>query len=81
MICMPGASHRRKDAHARVCSWRRRPLHIAARSLAEAGDGRVVVTRTVRDLATGTDLAFTPLGSVGLRGVAGEWELFETSAG
>ena len=34
------------------------------------------MTRTVRDLATGTDLEFTPLGSVALRGVPGEWELF-----
>jgi len=37
------------------------------------------VTRTVRDLATGIDLAFNPLGSVGLKGVPGEWELFEAS--
>jgi class 3 adenylate cyclase len=54
-------------------------VHIAARVLAEAGDGRIVVTRTVRDLATGTDLGFRPLGSVALRGVPGEWELFEAS--
>lgn len=54
-------------------------VHIAARALIEAGDGRVIVTRTVRDLATGIDLAFTPLGSVGLKGVPGEWELFEAS--
>jgi class 3 adenylate cyclase/dihydrofolate reductase len=54
-------------------------VHIAARALVEAGDGRVIVTRTVRDLATGIDLAFTPLGSVGLKGVPGEWELFEAS--
>jgi hypothetical protein len=40
----------------------------------------VVVTRTVRDLATGTDLRFSPLGSVGLRGVPGQWELFEATA-
>ena len=40
----------------------------------------MVVTRTVRDLATGTDLAFKPLGSVGLLGVPGEWELFEASS-
>jgi hypothetical protein len=40
-----------------------------------------VVTRTVRDLATGTDLGFRPLGSVSLRGVPGEWELFEVSSG
>ena len=54
-------------------------VHIAARVLAEAGDGRIVVTRTVRDLATGTDLGFSPIGSVVLRGVPGEWELFEAS--
>lgn len=56
-------------------------VHIASRALSEAGDQAVVVTRTVRDLATGTDLAFTPLGSVGLRGVPGQWELFEASIG
>jgi class 3 adenylate cyclase len=54
-------------------------VHIASRALAEASGEAVVVTRTVRDLATGTDLAFKPLGSVGLRGVPGEWELFEAS--
>ena len=51
-------------------------VHIASRVLTQAPDGRVVVTRTVRDLATGADLAFKPLGSVELRGVPGEWELF-----
>ena len=56
-------------------------VHIAARALAQAGDGEVVVTRTVRDLVTGTDLAFSPLGAVGLRGIPGEWELFVASAG
>ena len=54
-------------------------LHIASRALAEAGARQVVVTRTVRELATGTDLEFTSLGTVGLRGVPGEWELFEAS--
>jgi class 3 adenylate cyclase/dihydrofolate reductase len=56
-------------------------VHIAARALTEAANGAVVVTRTVRDLATGTDLAFSPLGSVGLRGVPGQWELFQASIG
>ena len=56
-------------------------VHIAARALAQAGDGEVIVTRTVRDLVTGTDLAFSPLGAVGLRGIPGEWELFAASAG
>jgi class 3 adenylate cyclase len=54
-------------------------VHIAARALSAAGDRKVIATRTVRDLATGTDLAFNSLGSVGLRGVPGEWELFEAS--
>jgi class 3 adenylate cyclase/dihydrofolate reductase len=54
-------------------------VHIAARALTEAAIGAVVVTRTVRDLATGTDLAFAPLGSVGLRGVPGQWELFQVA--
>jgi class 3 adenylate cyclase/dihydrofolate reductase len=56
-------------------------IHIASRALSEVGDRGVVVTRTVRDLATGTDLSFAPLGSVGLRGVPGQWELFEASIG
>jgi class 3 adenylate cyclase len=56
-------------------------VHIAARALAQAADREVVVTRTVRDLATGTDLAFGSLGSVSLRGVPGEWELFGVSVG
>lgn len=54
-------------------------VHIAARALEEAGDGKVLVTRTVRELATGTDLVFDALGSVGMKGVPGEWELFEAS--
>jgi class 3 adenylate cyclase len=56
-------------------------VHIAARALALAGDRQVVVTRTVRDLVTGTDLVFSSLGAVGLRGIPGEWELFAASAG
>jgi class 3 adenylate cyclase/dihydrofolate reductase len=54
-------------------------VHIASRALAEAGADQVVVTRTVRDLATGTDLRFEELGTVGLRGVPGQWELFSAS--
>jgi class 3 adenylate cyclase/dihydrofolate reductase len=54
-------------------------VHIASRALAEAGPGEVIVTRTVRDLVTGTDLAFKSRGMVGLRGVPGEWELLTAS--
>jgi class 3 adenylate cyclase/dihydrofolate reductase len=52
-------------------------VHIAARVLAQAGSGKVLVTRTVRDLTAGTDLVFQPIGSVSLKGVPGEWELLE----
>lgn len=57
-------------------------VHIAARALTGAAEhGRpVVVTSTVRDLATGTDLRFEPLGAVGLKGIPGQWELFAAAA-
>jgi class 3 adenylate cyclase len=54
-------------------------VHIASRVLAEASAGQVVVTRTVRDVVSGADLQFEALGSVSLRGVPGEWELFAAS--
>lgn len=56
-------------------------VHIASRALHEASDRQIVVTRTVRDLATGSDLGFRQLGSVSLRGVPGTWELFEAALG
>jgi class 3 adenylate cyclase/dihydrofolate reductase len=52
-------------------------VHIAARLLGPAEGGQVIVTKTVRDLVTGTDLVFSPLGATNLRGVPGEWDLFE----
>ena len=52
-------------------------VHIAARLLSAAGSSQVVVTKTVRDLVTGTDLTFRALGETSLRGVPGTWELFE----
>jgi class 3 adenylate cyclase len=54
-------------------------VHIASRVLAEAGPSQVLVTRTVRDLVTGTDVEFRSRGTTSLRGVPGEWELFEAS--
>jgi class 3 adenylate cyclase len=54
-------------------------VHIGSRVLAAAGPSQVLVTRTVRDLAAGTDLAFAPIGAVALRGVPGEWELYEAT--
>jgi class 3 adenylate cyclase len=51
-------------------------VHIAARVLAEAGAGEVLVTRTVKDLVAGSGLEFEPRGVRPLKGVPGEWELF-----
>jgi class 3 adenylate cyclase len=55
-------------------------VHIAARALEEGRGPGVVVTRTVRDLASGADLSFESLGSKELRGIPGDWELFAASS-
>ena len=51
-------------------------VHIASRVVGQARDGEVWVSRTVRDLTTGSGLAYTDEGTHLLRGVPGEWELF-----
>ena len=51
-------------------------VHIAARVAALAEAGEVVVSRTVHDLVTGSDLRFADHGAHGLRGVPGQWQLF-----
>ena len=50
-------------------------VHIAARILAQAGGGEIVVSRTVRDLVVGSGIGFADRGSVELRGVPGHWDL------
>jgi len=54
-------------------------VHIAARVLAAAGAGQVLVSRTVTDLVAGSGLSFEPRGAHTLRGVPGEWELFQAA--
>jgi class 3 adenylate cyclase len=51
-------------------------VHIAARVLAAAGEGEVVVSRTVRDLVAGSEVALEDRGSRRLRGVEGDWQLY-----
>lgn len=51
-------------------------VHIGARVGSAAGPGEVLVSRTVRDLAAGSDLAFETRGVCELKGVSGTWELF-----
>jgi class 3 adenylate cyclase len=52
-------------------------VHIAARVLALAGAGEVLVSRTVRDLVTGSGLRFAERGTHALKGVPDEWEILE----
>jgi class 3 adenylate cyclase len=54
-------------------------VHIAARVMAEAGPGEVLVSRTVTDLVTGSGLAFEDRGEHELKGVPGRWALFAVS--
>ena len=56
-------------------------VHIAARVMGEASPGEVLVSGTVRDLATGSDIVLEDRGTHALRGVAGEWRLFAVRSG
>jgi class 3 adenylate cyclase len=52
-------------------------VHIAARVMAEAPAGRVYASSTVHDLVVGSGLRFEERGRRELRGVPGEWGLWE----
>jgi class 3 adenylate cyclase/pimeloyl-ACP methyl ester carboxylesterase len=52
-------------------------VHIAARVMAAAARGGVVVSQTVRDLVVGSGIEFGERGEHELRGVPGRWSLFE----
>lgn len=52
-------------------------VHIAARILDLASPGQVLVSGIVKDLAVGSGLDFQPVGPHGLKGVPGEWPLYE----
>jgi class 3 adenylate cyclase len=56
-------------------------VHIAARILAEADPGEVLVSRTVRDLVAGSDRTLTDRGAHRLKGIDGGWQLFAVAAG
>jgi class 3 adenylate cyclase len=51
-------------------------VHIAARVAALAASGEVLVSRTVRDLVSGSELRFVPRGEHELKGVPDTWQLF-----
>ena len=52
-------------------------VHVAARVAALAGTGEVLVSSTVRDLVAGSALEFVDAGVHTLKGVPGEWRLFQ----
>ncbi len=51
-------------------------VHLAARVMAKASAGEVVVSRTVRDLTIGSGLDFQDRGEHELKGIPGTWQLF-----
>jgi class 3 adenylate cyclase len=72
----------RAGVHTGECERRGNDLagltvHIAARVAATADSGRVLVSRTVRDLVSGSELRFADRGEHALKGVPEQWQLFE----
>ena len=52
-------------------------VHIAARVMALAGEGQVLVSGTLKDLVVGSPIRFSDRGPHSLRGIPGEWRLFQ----
>jgi class 3 adenylate cyclase len=50
-------------------------VHLASRIMALAGRGEILVSRTVKDLVVGSDLAFEDRGSHHLKGIEGDWQV------
>jgi class 3 adenylate cyclase len=51
------------------------PFTFAARIMAEAAAGEVVVSRTVKDLVAGSDIEFDDAGEHFLKGIEEKWQL------
>lgn len=72
----------RAGLHTGECTLRGETLagiavHVAARILALAAPSQILVSQTVRDVLLGSSGEFTPWGVHELRGVRGDWQLFE----
>lgn len=52
-------------------------VHIGVRVSALPGPGQIFVSSTVRELVFGSGLEFEDRGSHELKGVPGEWRVFE----
>ena len=51
-------------------------VHTAARVMAAAAPGEVLISRTVKDLVAGSGIGFEDRGAHELKGIPGEWALF-----
>lgn len=51
-------------------------VHLAARVMAIAEPGEILVSRTVKDLVIGSSMAFEDRGMHTLKGIEGEWQLY-----
>jgi class 3 adenylate cyclase/pimeloyl-ACP methyl ester carboxylesterase len=56
-------------------------VHVAARVMAEAGPGVILVSRTVRDIALGSSLRFVDAGIHDLKGLPEPWQLYQVEPG
>jgi class 3 adenylate cyclase len=50
-------------------------VHLAARLMAAAASGEILVSRTVKDPVVGSDPTFEDRGTPRLEGMEGEWQL------
>lgn len=56
-------------------------VHVAARVMAEAAAGEVLVSRVLTDLVAGSSLSFDPRGARALKGLDGIWDLYAVRRG
>ena len=54
-------------------------LHVAARVADHANSDEVLITRTLRDLIAGSGLQSNPRGDYQLKGLPGEWPLYQVA--
>jgi class 3 adenylate cyclase len=54
-------------------------VHIAARIMAAADPGDILVSRTVRDLVTGSGISLEDRGTHTLKGLSDQWQLYAAS--
>jgi class 3 adenylate cyclase len=51
-------------------------VHLASRLLTHAGQGDIVVSRTVKDLLVGSDFKFDDRGETALKDIPGQWQIY-----